>query len=128
MLSIGTYEIILIALLVLIFVKPEDLPDLLEKLGGFYSKAKSHIVNIRSEISGSIEDIKDAKLEIEREMKESFDFEKELENISKEFKQSSKSNFSKSKDPSLKIEGEIPDEKEVQKELDLIMGEDSDEK
>lgn len=128
MFSIGTYEIILITVLVLIFVKPEDLPDLLEKLGRFYSKSKNYFFSIKSELSNSMSDIKDAKIEIERELKESFDFEKELKNISKEFKEARDISDLKDRDPSLKVETDIPDENEVQKELNLIVGENKDEK
>ena len=82
MFGIGTNEIIVIILLMVIFIKPKDIPSVVnfivsvwKKIRSFIQTIKNQIQNITSEISDTTEDIEETfhdkieklRLEIENE-------------------------------------------------------------
>jgi sec-independent protein translocase protein TatB len=57
--NIGGGEILVIALVALIAVGPEQLPSLLRKIGSFLGQARAVTTNLRDEFMSSVDDVSD---------------------------------------------------------------------
>jgi len=51
MFGIGLFEFLIIAIVLIVFIKPKDLPVILNKLGHFVAKVKSLVKDITSTIT-----------------------------------------------------------------------------
>ncbi len=60
MFGIGPWELVIIAIVALIFIRPSDLPALLRKLGRFFAELRS----LRDEVTRSLSEV---EREVERE-------------------------------------------------------------
>ena len=78
MFNIGWTELLLIAVVFLIFIKPQDFPFFIKKIAKFFYKAKNFISNITDDFKDEIYDA-----DFKKKNKEILKIEKELKKFRK---------------------------------------------
>lgn len=73
MFSIGLFEIILILLAIVIFVKPEDMPKFFHSVGTLFRKLKNFFIEIKNQISSVTDEFNDTKYELHKTLEDRVD-------------------------------------------------------
>jgi sec-independent protein translocase protein TatB len=78
MFNIGWTELLLIAIVFLIFIKPKDFPLFIKNIANFFYKIKNYVADIKDEFEGEI-----YINEFKKKNKEILKIEKELKKLKK---------------------------------------------